>query len=642
MARVLSISLPSLSCDSDTLTDHPFGITLPALRPVNQQAAPMFGSAILRRPVGLGVYNRVELLTQLHYDKMRFEQHHADPSLFNGEGDEDEESESEEVDDDGKREHRQTYGKKKKHINLTEEDLKVDWYEVLAVKQNDGASEAQIRAAYRQRCLETHPDKQPNHSDELFKKVQHAFDILGDPELRQMYDSSRPFDDSIPDEKVSEADFFTTFGPVFERNKKWSAESGLPSLGTAKTPYEEVVKFYNRWSGFRSWRDFSHLVELQEVSEDMCREEKRFYIRENERAVAHLKKEEMKRIKTLLERAQKNDPRVRRHLEAEAAKREKERNDREAFRQKMRDEAEQKRQAAIREEKEKAIAAQQEKDLQKERSRNAYTTLFSFLGSNNLLDDTPSKKLLTCAVRTVNVRWLMGKCAQSPDEAENIVSTVTSCNTGAQPYSPTSETSSNFSYDAATEEAIPAVLAFNELLLWKEKQLGVDRYGQPIKKVTSSLPTSPIAPTPAPVKEATVWTEEDLSRLQKATAKYPPGTVERWSKIVAVLREKFTEEEAMAKVSELTAALHAAGGAAPSSAGKPPTTGAPVARVNDSSEWSDAQQKQLEHGLRELKDYKEKDKFKKIAHQVEGKTALDCFERYKFLCSLHKQCKGKR
>lgn len=651
---ILSVRLPSSTGVSSGATSLP--IELPLLAPLTSISS-WVSSGEIQRPLGLSVLRLVERETTWKYEQEHFH-HHADPNSKRFESDDDDDSEDGENEEDleeqrHQRQHQQNYARKKKHINLTEEDLQVDWYEVLNVAQKDGASDAQIRAAYRQRCLETHPDKQPNHSDELFKKVQRGFDILGDPDLRQNYDSSRPFDDTIPPEKVEEKEFFTAFAPVFERNKKWSAEPGLPSLGTLKTPYDEVMRFYNRWSGFRSWRDFSHLVELQEVSEDMCREEKRYYIRENERAVAHLKKEEMNRIKSLVERAKKNDPRIRRHIEQEEAKRQKEREEREAFRQKIREEAEKKRQAAEREEKAKTEAEKKEKEEAKQKALDILQSLIDFFRNHQLLDETPAKKLLPNSVRLVNIRWLIGKVSQVPGAAESILEKVTAASATPQPIS--AETSQAFSSgNEQIKVEVPAVLMFNTILQEREKELGVDRYGEPIKKTaTATSASATVKPaSSAPQKAAAVWTEEDLGRLQKATAKYPPGTVERWPKIVIMLREKFTEEEAMAKVSELTAALHAGGAAnisALSSAGlgnqggataasNAPSSAAAIASASNSVEdWSVTQQKQLENGLRELKDYKEKDKFQKIAKGVDGKSAKDCFERYKYLCALKKR-----
>lgn len=646
---IFSVSLPSLPLlDSKEEKEDgpPFGITLPILDRLSTTS--WYTTDIVDRPIGLSILRFLGKASEMTLESEFYNQHppsdiHADPHFLQQQLEDLEESSDEEDEQEASSggPQRQNPTRKKKHINLSEEDLAEDWYEVLRVSQKDAATEAQLRQAYRQRCLETHPDKQPNHSALLFQKVQRAFDILIDPDIRLTYDSSRPFDDTIPGETVDENDFFETFSPVFERNKKWSTDHALPSLGSKSTPYEEVMKFYSRWELYRSWRDFSHMVELQEVGDDMCREEKRFYIRENERALAQYKKEEINRIKMLVGRAKKNDPRVRRHLEKEEAKRKKEREEKEALRQRIRNEAEKKRLCAAQEKKDMEEAAIREKEAAKKKNQELLGSLIDFFRSNNLLDDTPAKKLLPNAVRLVNIRWFMSKSMSSVDSVESLLRSVKESSTTLQPRS----SSTAADGDEETTE-VPAVLVFNQRLRDKEQELGVDRYGEPLKKRVDGGDAASSNRTPSLVqKPKAVWSEEDLGRLQKATAKYPPGTVDRWEKIATMLRGKFSEDDVIAKLTELTATLHAGGAAniasipssttANTTSSSPNHPSSPPTAVSQSVEaWSVPQQKQLESGLQELKSYKEKDKFQKISKMVDGKNAKECFERYKFLCSL--------
>jgi molecular chaperone DnaJ len=63
-----------------------------------------------------------------------------------------------------------------------------DYYETLGVKR--GASADEIRKSYRRMARKYHPDLNPGDrvSEEKFKKLQEAYDVLSDPKKRQMYD----------------------------------------------------------------------------------------------------------------------------------------------------------------------------------------------------------------------------------------------------------------------------------------------------------------------------------------------------------------------------------------------------------------------------------------------------------------------
>lgn len=63
-----------------------------------------------------------------------------------------------------------------------------DYYETLGVKRE--ASEAEIKSAYRKLARKYHPDvNKTKEAEEKFKEINEAYEVLGDKEKRQRYDS---------------------------------------------------------------------------------------------------------------------------------------------------------------------------------------------------------------------------------------------------------------------------------------------------------------------------------------------------------------------------------------------------------------------------------------------------------------------
>jgi DnaJ-class molecular chaperone len=94
---------------------------------------------------------------------------------------------------------------------------KRDYYEVLGV--NKGASAEELKKAYRELALKSHPDRvapeKKKEAEEKFKEISEAYAVLTDPQKRSLYDQ---YGHSGVDQKFRQEDIFrgTDFRSVFE------------------------------------------------------------------------------------------------------------------------------------------------------------------------------------------------------------------------------------------------------------------------------------------------------------------------------------------------------------------------------------------------------------------------------------------
>lgn len=77
-------------------------------------------------------------------------------------------------------------------FTLTMKTMAKDYYQTLEVSKTASAEE--IQKAYRRLARKYHPDLNPDDksAQQKFKDIQHAYDVLNDPEKRKMYDQFGP------------------------------------------------------------------------------------------------------------------------------------------------------------------------------------------------------------------------------------------------------------------------------------------------------------------------------------------------------------------------------------------------------------------------------------------------------------------
>jgi DnaJ homolog subfamily C member 2 len=138
--------------------------------------------------------------------------------------------------------------------------------------------------ADRKKVLKHHPDKKAGvsvtHStndDAFFKCIQKANEVLTNPERRRQFDSVDPHYGALEEDAPSASDFkpakgkdgkekevdpkrfFDEFGPVFEREARFSKKTPVPMLGVFEDGKGKVEAFYDFWYNFDSWRSFEYL-----------------------------------------------------------------------------------------------------------------------------------------------------------------------------------------------------------------------------------------------------------------------------------------------------------------------------------------------------------------------------------------------
>lgn len=388
------------------------------------------------------------------------------------------------------------------------------------------ATDNDIKRAHRRKALKHHPDKRGKPKVDLesdyYSCITRAMDILGDPVKRRSFDSVDPtFDDAIPNPlkpQKLEQDlhlFYKTFGPVFERNKRWSVKQNVPSLGNDASTRSQVEAFYGYWYNFNSWREFSYLDE-EDKEKGENRDERRWLDRQNKAARQQRRKVENQRIRQLVDNAYSCDPRVAKFREEDKQRRldmKKARQD--EIRQKIeREEAERariegeeraKKVAAEEEEKRKRLEEKKQREQAKKEVKKIVKGLEEIFKANEYFVSNPKDKVrhiedldrITKMLSLVEVKEFKSEMEQFDD------------------------------FTTRQNLFLKRVDRVNGIVEEEKRQ-------------SLAKPSATNNETSKP--KVAQWTEDEIKLLVKSVSMFPAGTKDRWDVIAKYMAQHSTNK----------------------------------------------------------------------------------------------------
>jgi len=146
---------------------------------------------------------------------------------------------------------------------------KRDYYEILGISPH--SSENEIKKAYRQLALQYHPDRNPanKEAEEKFKEASEAYEVLHDPEKRDLYD--RFGHEGLKGTGFSGfsgfEDIFASFGDIFEDffgfgTGRRGARASQRGRG-ADLRYDFKISFMDAALGKDTEIEIQHLVQCE-------------------------------------------------------------------------------------------------------------------------------------------------------------------------------------------------------------------------------------------------------------------------------------------------------------------------------------------------------------------------------------------
>ncbi|XP_040028745.2 dnaJ homolog subfamily C member 2 [Gasterosteus aculeatus] len=505
------------------------------------------------------------------------------------------------------------------------------------------ATQKQIKAAHKSIVLKHHPDKRKAAGEQIvegdndyFTCITKAMETLSDPVKRRAFDSVDPtFDNSVPSKNEGKDNFWDVYTPVFERNARWSTKKHVPKLGTMESSFEDVDNFYSFWYNFDSWREFSYLDE-EEKEKAECRDERRWIEKQNRGARAQRKKEEMNRLRTLVDTAYGYDPRIKKFKEEEKARKESEKKAKVEAKKREQEEKERARQAEVEaarlakekedeEAKQVAQLAKKEKEIQKKAFKKERQKLRTTCKNWNYFADNESE----------GVKMM--------EEVEKLCDRLEL--TSLQSLNEILALGSKDDSKAAVDKQVKEVNA----QLQKEKEAEVQ-----IRQSARSAEQA----SGAGGAGGKNWGEEDLQLLIKAVNLFPAGTNARWEVIANYMNlhstsgMKRTAKDVINKAKNLQRLdpvqkddinRKAFEKFKKEHACVAPTidNAVPSERFDDgnTASWTTEEQKLLEQSLKTYP-VSTPERWEKIAAAVPGRSKKDCMKRYKELVEMVKAKKA--
>lgn len=495
---------------------------------------------------------------------------------------------------------------------------KQDHYAVLGLRTvRSKATEQDIKNAYRQKVLRHHPDKRKVQEDEVrdeddyFTCITKAWEILGDKVKRRSYDSVDPeIDDSIPPNcEYTRANFYKVLGDAFRKNACWSEIQPVPDLGDKNSTRAEVNHFYSFWYNFQSWREFSYLDE-EEKEKGLEREIRRWIDKQNKVMRLKHKKEEMGRIRALVDLAYNMDERVIKFKKEDKEKKMALRNARknEIIQKKKEEEKaaalaeEQKRiekQVADEEERIKREALKAERDALKRALKKEKKRIRDICKENNYFTKDQSE-IVAHMTGLERVCELYGA-----EELSTFFNRL--------------QTSGREAFLQALQETEKKIEAERQQVLEKQQKNSVSNVSQ--KDLTPPWPT------------------EQIQLLTKAVNLFPAGTYQRWEQVANFVNQhavgiQRSPKEVLLKAKDLQNSYYRNKG----NGNKFVVKGDEGTEITEKP-WTNLEQQQLEDGLKTYP-VTTQDRWDKIAACVPTRSKRECVIRYKELAEIIRARRG--